>query len=226
MGIARKSCEKESRLARIDPLTGALNRYAFFEIIERDDCSEGWSAIVYADLDGLKKINDEFGHAQGDICLKVFSEKVRSVIRKDDIFARMGGDEFVIFMKVRNEEAGKVVAMRLDQAINDKIMDGPYGLGCSFGVLLLPNGSISIDAELKVADNLMYESKKTRSRVLLSTYSEQDGKISSSTPVLLWDTNEHKSSVRAIDRSGTSETTLNTKSADKNRQKSVPRIAA
>ncbi|MEJ2410238.1 MAG: diguanylate cyclase, partial [Novosphingobium sp.] len=82
IGLARKSCEREWRLARADLLTGALNRQAFFELAGSGRCSGGWSALIYADLDGLKQLNDRKGHGWGDKSLKVFTETVRHTIRE------------------------------------------------------------------------------------------------------------------------------------------------
>jgi diguanylate cyclase (GGDEF)-like protein len=177
IGLARRSCEREWRNARTDPLTGAWNRQAFFEIVERDQFAGGWSAIVYADLDGLKRVNDEEGHARGDESLRRFAEIVRKSIRKGDVFARMGGDEFVILMKVRDQDSGLAVARRLHEAVNvDGRQDGA-ALGCSFGILLLPGGSRSIDAELSAADELMYKAKLSGAGAFLGTAIDVDGRI-------------------------------------------------
>ncbi|HKR91664.1 GGDEF domain-containing protein [Novosphingobium sp.] len=168
IGMARRTCEREWRSARTDPLTGAFNRHAFFEVVENDQSPGGWSALVYADLDGLKALNDECGHAQGDQCLKVFAQTVRRTIRKGDIFARVGGDEFVIFMKLKNEEAGSAVGRRLHEALNGDTAEGMTCLKCSLGILLLPDGSIDIDAELRAADQLMYQAKQSQLGVVIS----------------------------------------------------------
>lgn len=175
IGMARKSCEREWLAARTDPLTRALNRQAFFEIMGDSRNGDGWSALIYADLDGLKRLNDEDGHEQGDRSIMAFSETVRKAIRKADVFARMGGDEFVIFMKIRDEDAGHAVAERLHRVINLGDREGAAHLGCSLGVLLLPNGSQSIDAELRVADELMYEAKKSRSGICVATAGRKVG---------------------------------------------------
>lgn len=177
IGMARKSCEREWRSARTDVLTGALNRQAFFEIVESGQCRGGWSALIYADLDGLKKLNDDAGHGQGDRSLKAFAETVRQTIREGDVFARMGGDEFVIFMKLKNERAGAAVAARLHKALNAEVAGNGVNLTCSLGILLLPDGCKTIDREIRAADQLMYEAKKSRSGVLVSTAIECDGEV-------------------------------------------------
>lgn len=178
IAIARKSCEREWRFARTDPLTGAWNRQAFFEIIRGSRESGGWSAMIFADLDGLKRLNDAEGHSQGDLSLKLFAQTVRGTIREGDVFARMGGDEFVIFMQLKDEAAGTAVARRLHKALNAAApADSGPRLTCSLGVLLLPAGSKAIDGELRAADELMYEAKKARAGVLVATAIQRDGTV-------------------------------------------------
>lgn len=200
IGLARKSCEREWHSARTDLLTGALNRQAFFEIMESDKGSGGWSAIIYADLDGLKKLNDEEGHAQGDRSLKAFADTVRRTVRKGDVFARLGGDEFAIFMKLKDEDAGTAVAGRLHRAINVEGPESAARLKCSLGILLLPDGSKSIDAELRVADELMYKAKQSRSGVVVSKACEIDGEIGLTAPVFLFGPNERGAQIRQMER--------------------------
>lgn len=203
IGMARKSCEREWRSARTDALTGALNRQAFFEIVESGQCRGGWSAIIYADLDGLKKLNDEAGHGQGDRSLKAFAETVRRTIRDGDVFARMGGDEFVIFMKLKNERAGAAVARRLHKALNAEVAANGVRLTCSLGILLLPDGCKAIDRELRAADQLMYEAKKSRSGVLVSTAIECDGEVFVLPALAAADPAERETVVRQTDRDAT-----------------------
>ncbi|MEJ2458023.1 MAG: GGDEF domain-containing protein [Novosphingobium sp.] len=197
IGLARKSCEREWRLARADLLTGALNRQAFFELAGSGRCSGGWSALIYADLDGLKQLNDRKGHGWGDKSLKVFTETVRHTIREGDVLARMGGDEFVIFMKLRDEAAGQAVARRLHQALNVDGKDDPLRLKCSLGVLVLPDGLQSIDAELRAADELMYKAKQSRSGVAVATGVATGGRI---TLALREPALAHETQVRQSDR--------------------------
>lgn len=200
IGMARRSCEREWRFARTDALTGALNRQAFFEIVETDRARGRWSAMIYADLDGLKQLNDKQGHAKGDLSLKVFAETISNTIRGGDVFARMGGDEFVIFMKLKDAQSGEAVARRLHKAVNTRTADARPSLTCSMGVLLLPEGLQSIDAELRAADGLMYEAKKARSGTLVATLVEHGGKMVLSPPIAISGPPEHHSAVRKTDR--------------------------
>lgn len=172
---ARQSYTREWRLARTDPLTGALNRQAFFERADSSSASAGWTMFAYADLDGLKKLNDERGHLAGDLCLKTYVAHVRSVIREHDHFARLGGDEFVIQMKVPDEVSARSVAERLHREMNKVTADIHPQLKCSVGVLILPPGERMFDREVLTADQLMYEAKQLGAGLVVATLREVHG---------------------------------------------------
>ena len=160
LGVARAALEIEWRFARVDPLTGALNRKAFFEAVERKRNETGVAMIAFADVDGLKRLNDRLGHEAGDEALCDVADRIRKAVRSDDIFARIGGDEFVIFLTLPDTAAAESVAQRLNTALNHSPLAEDDRLKCSLGVLVLPAGSTSIDAELNQADRLMYHAKR------------------------------------------------------------------
>lgn len=207
LGLARKSLEREWRLARTDPLTGALNRQAFFEALKAETGADGPAVLAFADVDGLKYVNDELGHEAGDDSLWDFADRLRKAIRKRDLFARIGGDEFVVFMKVKDEQSARIVAERLNKVLNldleavaaDAETSAEARLKCSLGVLFLPAGSQSIDAELKLADKLMYSAKRVQAGVLMATarQSGPDRKYVSALETAL--PTNHKSVVRQRD---------------------------
>jgi diguanylate cyclase (GGDEF)-like protein len=178
LNFARNSYYREWRLARTDALTGALNRKAFFELINTSSLSRGWQMLAYADLDGLKKLNDQFGHAAGDQFLKSYVAHVRTAIRKQDIFARIGGDEFLVLMRVRNEAAAMAMATRLHTTMNTIMKPGHPHVRCSIGVLILPPSSRMIDRDLGIADALMYESKQRGAGLTVATAHDHRGTLS------------------------------------------------
>lgn len=155
---ARRAYVREWWLARIDNLTGALNRQAFFELATSAIDLRRWRLLVYADFDGLKRINDLEGHGAGDACLRAFGAAVRNMIRREDIFARIGGDEFLIFMNVKDETAAKAAASRLHKAMNTISTECGH-LNCSVGGLAVPPGEASLDGLVRTADGLMYQAK-------------------------------------------------------------------
>lgn len=156
---ARRAYLREWWLARTDILTGALNRQAFFDLASALSARPGWRLLLYADLDGLKAINDGRGHSAGDSYLKAYAAAVRRTVRRTDLFARVGGDEFLVFMAVKNDLAAKAVATRLHGEMNDAPADPGGKLRCSVGALLVPPGAFAIDDLVRQADNLMYRAK-------------------------------------------------------------------
>lgn len=168
LGVARAALEIEWRFARFDPLTGAFNRKAFFEAVGNETSPEGVTVLVFADIDGLKPLNDRRGHEAGDEALRDFADRVRKTIRKNDVFARIGGDEFVIFLSVGDIKSAEIVAQRLNTALNMDPTWRETRLKCSLGVLVLPAGSRSIDVELKQADSLMYHAKRDRTGLMMA----------------------------------------------------------
>lgn len=174
--IARRSHAKQWRLARTDPLTGALNRQAFFELMPTAQ-TRGWSMLAYLDLDGFKSLNDQHGHLAGDQSLRTFAESIRKLIRQNDTFARIGGDEFLIHVDVKSEAAARQVALRLQLAMNGVPGGAHRQLRCSIGVLILPPGLRDLDKEVRLADQLMYEAKQLGASIAVGTARFRDGHL-------------------------------------------------
>lgn len=172
---ARRAYVREWWLARTDALTKALNRQAFFELAPLLVDAHRWRLLVYVDLDGMKTVNDLHGHAAGDTCLRAFGAAVRSMIRRNDIFARVGGDEFLIYLSVKDESAAETVARRLHATMNSVTVDSGT-LKCSAGGLVVPPGEASIDYLVRSADSLMYEAKLRGASLQVGT--APDGKLS------------------------------------------------
>jgi diguanylate cyclase (GGDEF)-like protein len=172
---ARQMYTREWRLSRTDPLTGALNRKAFFELTAVRRSSRGWSLLLYCDLDGFKSLNDTSGHAAGDACLAHFAQGIAKAIRKNDVFARVGGDEFAIYLDLKDEAAARAVASRIHATMNGLLADTP-GVQCSLGGLILTPGRRSIDAEIRAADALMYEAKSIGASLVVAT-ANQRGRV-------------------------------------------------
>lgn len=175
---ARQMHDREWRLSRTDPLTGALNRKAFFEITSSQTHSRRSSLLVYADLDGFKWLNDTFGHAAGDECLVGFVRQLTRAMRKGDVLARVGGDEFAIYLDVKDALAAKAVAVRLHAAMNAVELPRGGHVKCSVGALILPPGPRSIDQELGGADELMYAAKGRGSSLVVGTADYDSGVLS------------------------------------------------
>lgn len=174
---SRQAYISEWWLARTDPLTGALNRQAFFELGAKLARYGRWRLMIYADLDGLKQLNDQLGHSVGDGALKAFASAVLTNIRYGDLFARVGGDEFLIFMAVKDQRSAELVAARLHKHMNS--VADPHGKNtkCSVGALLIPPGQADVDDLVRAADNLMYRAKDRGACLEVGMAPDMSGKV-------------------------------------------------
>lgn len=143
-----------------DPLTGIGNRAAFNSSLDKLLKTDSEFVFCFCDLDHLKFVNDNFGHAEGDAYLCRFAEQVKPHLRASDFFARVGGDEFcVLFMSC---------PLPLAQCEMERIQDtfrqsaGQYPQDFSFGLVHLPkgHGPLAPESLLRQADAAMYEQKK------------------------------------------------------------------
>jgi diguanylate cyclase (GGDEF)-like protein len=171
----RQSLEEEQLLANTDPLTGAMNRRSFNDIAEKKMIvSEvNWRpyTVAYIDLDHLKTINDEHGHAAGDLVLKTVVDTIRKQIRNGDLLARLGGDEFAILFTDMDEDGAKRIVPRLQLALLKQMKTNEWEITFSIGVLTFLTMPASADNMVSLADALMYEVKTDgRDAIKFSTY--------------------------------------------------------
>ena len=142
-----------------DQLTGLYNRRFFEEELKRLDVKRNFPlSIVMADVNGLKLINDSFGHAVGDELLKKVAEVMTKGCRADDIIARLGGDEFVILLpKTDGDETERIFKRVKDLALNQKV--GAIDISISFGWETKNNEEERIQEIFKKAEDHMYKKK-------------------------------------------------------------------
>ncbi|QGG96674.1 sensor domain-containing diguanylate cyclase [Actinomarinicola tropica] len=152
------------RLASTDELTGALNRRRFFELVTAElaeaRVTDPPGALLMLDLDHFKAINDERGHIAGDTALVAFADACRTVLRSDDRFARLGGEEFAVFLP----RTGLDQALRVAESIRAAAEGSDATV--SIGVAEQEPGG-SLDALYARADRRLYEAKQAgRNRVV------------------------------------------------------------
>lgn len=152
-------------LAERDPLTGLYNRRVFSRhqqvADQRHQDGDSYALIVF-DLDDFKKINDDYGHAIGDQALVHTAEVLTSELREGDIFARQGGEEFVILLPATDQAQALLIAERLHQALlaSPLIVDGePLPISASFGVASSDHGLAQ--KLYSLADQAMYLAKSS-----------------------------------------------------------------
>ncbi len=161
-------------LADTDPLTGAMNRRRFFEEADRihAQCQESGASATFLmlDIDHFKTINDRYGHGVGDAVLIEFTRRCRSVLRPEDRFGRMGGEEFAVVLCRPAAVSIHAVAERLRQVVGAE----PFIIGAdTLRVTVSVGGAICGDTEsvgsaISRADNGLYDAKKAgRDRVVV-----------------------------------------------------------
>ncbi|HET7362577.1 MAG TPA: diguanylate cyclase [Burkholderiales bacterium] len=151
--------------AQSDPLTGLANRAAFAERLKlaaaRSRRSGGRLAVLYLDIDRFKQVNDTLGHQAGDMLLKDFAARLRTVTRATDTVARFGGDEFVVLLEdVKDRQSALRVAEKI--MLEGRRLVLIDGRGCvataSIGIAFAEDG-IGEEALLKRADQALYDAK-------------------------------------------------------------------
>lgn len=151
------------RQARFDALTGLLNRHGMEErlqqtlpLVHPDAAPLG---IVMIDIDHFKRINDRFGHATGDMALRAVAAVLRARLRKSDIAARLGGEEFVLMLPGANAEDALRAASELVALVADTVFDTVGRITISCGVAQMTPADAGVDAALRRADKALYEAK-------------------------------------------------------------------
>ena len=154
-------------LSLVDDLTGLHNRRGFLTLAEQHlklACRLGKSfLLVFVDVDGLKQINDSFGHSEGNRALAETANVLRNSFRRSDILARLGGDEFAVLAADQSESSGEIVSHRLQDKIATCSTQPArlYRLSVSVGVVPWhPAQPYSLEELLAQADVLMYEQKR------------------------------------------------------------------
>jgi diguanylate cyclase (GGDEF)-like protein/PAS domain S-box-containing protein len=160
-------------LAMQDELTGLYNRRGFRDVARRHahlaDRNDRRAYVFFMDVDGLKEINDTYGHLAGDHALRCAADVLRGTFRTSDVIGRIGGDEFAALAMVETETDLFALLQRLDERrVSPCSYDGtPFALRLSLGVApVQSNGLGSIDRALAEADQVMYrEREQDHSRV-------------------------------------------------------------
>jgi diguanylate cyclase (GGDEF)-like protein len=152
-----------SAAARTDPLTALLNRRGFQEAfdleLERSRRSGRPCALLLADLDHFKRVNDLLGHPAGDERLEKMAQLLGVSKRRIDAAARMGGEEFALLLPETDEHGGYVIAERLRHAVRDAFATDRVPITASFGVASFPRHGTNGDQLLVAADQALYVAK-------------------------------------------------------------------
>jgi len=159
----KKAEEQILYISYHDCLTEIYNRRFYEEELKRLDTKRNLPlTIVMGDVDGLKLINDSFGHAMGDELLRKAAEVIKNGCRTDDIIARLGGDEFVIILpKTDAFETEQIIKRIKDLSLKEKV--GNINISIAFGYATKSNEEENIQEIFKYAEGLMYRHKRSGS---------------------------------------------------------------
>lgn len=169
---AEKRREQQNEIAATrDHLTGIYNRASFESEVERHMMSmeSEDSTLLLLDIDNFKEINDRYGHLEGDRVLKQLSDALMSTFRRKDILGRLGGDEFMAFLK--NLSKKEIINRRIEELRSAFAKENPYGVTCSIGIAEIQKEGFSYEECLKQADAALYLSKQ-KGRNTYSYYTE------------------------------------------------------
>jgi diguanylate cyclase (GGDEF)-like protein len=171
------------RLSTVDSLTDLYNRAFFFNAVDHEiqrslRYKRGF-CLLMMDLDGLKGINDRFGHYEGDVILRGVAQLIRAALRGIDIAARYGGDEFVAMLPETDQDGAYVVAEKIRQMTADMVVEtGGHQIttSLSIGVVSFPEDGQTADELMIAADEAMYSSKRLgKNRVVGYATTNEDG---------------------------------------------------
>ena len=154
-----------------DELTGLLNRRGFISLAQQHlkiAQREAWQMVLlFADLDKLKDINDNFGHPEGDRALRAVASVLKETFRASDVIARLGGDEFIV-LAINAPEAGvqKMVSRLQKNIERHNQQNRYYQISLSYGVARFdPRNTTSLEEMILQADKALYKQKRSRGAV-------------------------------------------------------------
>jgi diguanylate cyclase (GGDEF)-like protein len=161
----RKALEEDRIYSRTDYLTGAMSSRFFHALAQREIERLARHPLpftaAFLDIDNFKAINDTFGHKVGDKVLCVAAATMRDSLRKTDLIARIGGDEFAILMPDVDFANAPQLISKLHRTLNDAALNNGWAVTFSIGVVSFTAAPVSVDEVIRIADRVMYTVKNS-----------------------------------------------------------------
>ncbi len=165
----RQRANMLGHLAMTDHLTGLANRAQFERTLNAEMAharrTDEPFTVFYMDLDDFKDVNDTLGHAAGDEVLREVAARMTEQVRTEDLLARIGGDEFAIFMRQSNEDSAETLARRIIEVVAAPITlstGDTVSVGISVGIATYTDANDSMATLLAKADQALYEDKRKK----------------------------------------------------------------
>jgi diguanylate cyclase (GGDEF)-like protein len=161
-----KSEKIQKHISYHDSMTGLYNRTYINQLLN-DEVKDDKTIVFMFDIDKLKYVNDNFGHAAGDKLINSFAQVMEQCFRETDITARIGGDEFIAIVYNGDKEKAEMIHQRIIDLINEnnENLDEKYlELSVSIGYVISENDNSTIETLMNKADGLMYENKMEERR--------------------------------------------------------------
>ncbi|MBN8874070.1 MAG: GGDEF domain-containing protein [Rhodospirillales bacterium] len=166
VSLRRRAEERARFLSEHDALTGLANRRQFEQVlhrvVRRAPAPGRAHALFMLDLNGFKKVNDRWGHAEGDAVLQAAAERLKQVMRSGDLLVRVGGDEFaIVAADIDGMQGASALARRIAESLADPIaVNGrEHQIGTGVGIALVPQDGHDVEALLRRADLALYAAK-------------------------------------------------------------------
>jgi diguanylate cyclase (GGDEF)-like protein len=163
-GTLKITLDSEMKSARLDPLTGIVNRREFLRALEselnRANHLGSIFSIAYFDLDNFKRLNDTSGHSEGDRAIRTVGAALQQTCRKMDIPGRLGGEEFALLLPETDEATAQGVIQRFHERFSADMKNQGWELGVSIGIVSYQGNGCSTPQLLHAADQAMYKAKK------------------------------------------------------------------
>ncbi len=174
VAMYREALRREKQLARTDALTGAANARTFYEQaaieLRRAGRTEHAFTIAYVDLDNFKQVNDEMGHPVGDEVLRVVVSTMLGDTRVSDVVARIGGDEFVLFLPDTDTDGASMGLAKLQSSIHERMGNRGWPVTASIGAVTYLSPPENVSEIIQRADRRLYEAKEAgKNRIVHET---------------------------------------------------------
>lgn len=163
LGALHRAIRHLQQMSRFDSLTGAYNSGYLYDLLSQElERLRRYGhplTLAYLDLDGFKAVNDDSGHLVGDQVLRLVADSAKSRLRKTDVVARMGGDEFAFLCPETDEAAARAMIAEVMKRLDEEMRKGGWPVTFSVGVVTCNQVPPSSEHLVKTADDLMYSVK-------------------------------------------------------------------